>query len=166
MEEAPQMEGVLVSGVTHTKDEAKITILWVPDQPGIAAKIFSRLADEDLNIDVIVQDISEEGTTNISFTIPERDLPKAKRVVEALVAEIGAKGFQADDRIGKVSVVGVGMRSHSGVAAAMFQALYEKGINILMISTSEIKISCIVKEDRVEEAVRAIHERFKLSNLT
>lgn len=166
MEEVPQMEGVLVSGVTHTKDEAKITILWVPDKPGIAAKIFGRLADEDLNIDVIVQDVSEEGTTNISFTIPERDLPKAKRVVEALVAEIGAKGFQADDRIGKVSVVGVGMRSHSGVAAAMFQALHEKGINILMISTSEIKISCIVKEDRVEEAVRAIHERFKLSNLT
>lgn len=166
MEEVEQMEGVMVSAVTHTKQEAKLTILWVPDKPGIAATIFGRLADEDLNIDVIVQDISEEGTTNISFTIRQKDLQRAKKIVETLVKEIGAKGYQADEKIGKVSVVGVGMRSHSGVAAAMFKALSERGINIVMISTSEIKISCIVEENRVEEAVQAIHEKFKLSNLT
>ncbi len=165
-EEVKQMEGVVVSGVTHTKKEAKLTILWVPDQPGIAAKIFSRLAAEALNIDVIVQDISEEGTTNISFTISQDDLSRAKKAVEKLVREIGAKGFEADEHVGKVSVVGVGMRSHSGVAAAMFEALAEKGVNIQMISTSEIKISCIVAEDRVEDAVRAIHEKFQLANLT
>ncbi len=164
-EEVAQMEGVMVSGVTHTKKEAKLTILWVPDQPGIAAKIFSRLAAEKLNIDVIVQDISEEGSTNISFTISQDDLSRAKKAVEKLVREIGAKGFEADEHVGKVSVVGVGMRSHSGVAAAMFEALAEKGINIQMISTSEIKISCIVAEDRVEEAVRAIHEKFQLAKL-
>jgi len=166
MEEVEQMEGVLVSGVTHTKKEAKITILWVPDQPGIAAKIFGRLAGEDLNVDVIVQDVSEEGTTNISFTIHQDELTRAKGIVEQLVQELGAKGFEADEHIGKVSVVGVGMKTHSGVAAAMFQALSEKGINIEMISTSEIKISVILKEERVEEALQAIHDKFKLSNLT
>ncbi len=165
-EEVAQMEGVIVSSVTHTKKEAKITILWVPDQPGIAAKIFSRLAAAALNLDVIVQDISEEGTTNISFTISQDDLGRAKKIVGELVREIGAKGFQAEEHIGKVSVVGIGMRSHSGVAAAMFEALAEKGINIQMISTSEIKISCIVAENRVEDAVRAIHEKFHLANLT
>ncbi len=166
MEEVKHMEGVVVSGVTYTKQEAKLTILWVPDRPGVAAKIFGRLAVENINIDVIVQDISEEGTTNISFTVSEADLPRAKTVVEKIVQEVGAKGFQADDKVGKVSVIGVGMRTHSGVAAAMFEALAEKGINIQMISTSEIKISCIVAESLVEEAVRAIHEKFKLSNLT
>ncbi len=165
-EEVQQMEGVVVSGVTYTKNEAKLTILWVPDRPGIAAKIFGDLAAQDLNIDVIVQDVSEDGTTNISFTVSQQDLPRAKTALEKLVREIGAKGFQADESVGKVSVVGVGMRAHSGVAAAMFQALAERGINIQMISTSEIKISCIVAESRVEEAVRAIHEKFKLSKLT
>jgi aspartate kinase len=165
-EEVKLMEGVVVSGVTYTKNEAKLTILWVPDRPGIAAKVFGRLASEDLNIDVIVQDVSEDGTTNISFTISKQDLTRAKGIVEKLVQELGAKGFQADEHVGKVSVIGVGMRTHSGVAAAMFEALAEKGINIQMISTSEIKISCIVSEERVEEAVRAIHEKFKLSNLT
>jgi aspartate kinase len=164
--EVEQMEGVIVSGVTHTKNAAKLTILWVPDKPGIAATIFSRLAAEDFNIDVIVQDISEEGTTNISFTIPQNDLARAKVVLNRLVQEIGAKGFLADEHVGKVSVVGVGMRTHSGVAAHMFEALAEKGINIQMISTSEIKISCIVAETAVEDAVRAIHEKFRLSNLT
>jgi len=165
MEEVKQMEGVIVSGVTYTKNEAKLTILWVPDRPGIAAKIFSTLAAQDLNIDVIVQDISEDGTTNISFTVPQSDLIRAKVAVEKLVKEIGAKGFQADEKVGKVSVIGVGMRTHSGVAAAMFEALAEKGINIQMISTSEIKISCIVAADRVEEAVRAIHDKFRLSKI-
>lgn len=165
-EEVKQMEGVIVSGVTYTKHEAKITILWVPDKPGIAAKIFGRLASEDLNLDVIVQDVSEDGTTNISFTISKTDLPRARGIVEKLVQDIGAKGFLADEHVGKVSVVGVGMRTHSGVAAEMFGALADEGINIEMISTSEIKISCIVAEDRVEDAVRAVHERFKLSHLT
>jgi aspartate kinase len=165
MEEVKQMEGVVVSGVTYTKNEAKLTILWVPDQPGIAAKIFSTLANLDINVDVIVQDISEDGTTNISFTVPQNELSRTKPVVEKLVQEIGAKGLQADEKVGKVSVVGVGMRTHSGVAAAMFAALAEKGINIQMISTSEIKISVLVSEDRVEEAVRAIHDKFKLANI-
>jgi aspartate kinase len=165
-EEVKQMEGVVVSGVTYTKNEAKLTILWVPDRPGIAAKVFGRLAAEKLNIDVIVQDVAEDGSTNISFTISKQDLVRAKGIVENLVQELGAKGFQADEHVGKVSVVGVGMRTHTGVAAAMFEALAEKGVNIQMISTSEIKISCIVSEDRVEESVQAIHEKFKLSNLT
>lgn len=165
MEEVKHMEGVVVSGVTYTKNEAKVTILWVPDQPGIAAKIFGTLAAQDINVDVIVQDVSEDGTTNISFTVPQSNLPRVKSVVEKLVQEIGAKGFQADEKVGKVSVVGVGMRTHSGVAAAMFSALAEKGINIAMISTSEIKISVIVAEDRVAEAVRAIHDKFRLSNI-
>ena len=164
--EVEHMEGVVVSGVTYTKKEAKLTILWVPDKPGIAAKIFSRLAKEDLNIDVIVQDVSEEGFTNISFTISQSDLNRAKQVVAQLVEEVSAKGFEADEHVGKVSVVGVGMRSHSGIAAAMFEAMAEKEINIQMISTSEIKISCIVAEDKVEEAVRVLHEKFKLSQLT
>ncbi|NTV53766.1 MAG: ACT domain-containing protein [Candidatus Firestonebacteria bacterium] len=117
-------------------------------------------------MDVIVQDVSEDGTTNISFTISKTDLPRARGIVEKLVQDIGAKGFLADEHVGKVSVVGVGMRTHSGVAAEMFGALADEGINIEMISTSEIKISCIVAEDRVEDAVRAVHERFKLSHLT
>ncbi|MBN1595492.1 aspartate kinase [candidate division FCPU426 bacterium] len=163
--EVQPMEGYLVTGITHAKDEAKLTILWVPDQPGIAAKIFCALAEADINIDVIVQDISEEGTTNISFTVNKSDLVRAKTILDRLASELGAKGVLADENIGKVSVVGVGMMSHSGVAAKMFSALAERGINIQMISTSEIKISVIVAEDLVEDAVRAIHERFNLSEL-
>jgi aspartate kinase len=162
-EEVKQMEGYVVSGVTYTKKEAKLTILWVPDQPGIAAKICGALADADINIDVIVQDISEEGSTNMSFTVPRSDLNQARQILEELAKELGAKGVQADEHIGKVSVVGLGMRTHTGVAGKMFSALAQKGINIEMISTSEIKITVIVSEDRVEEAVRAIHDTFNLS---
>ncbi len=161
-EEVKTMEGYVVSGVTHTKKEAKITILGVPDKPGVAAQIFSRIAEEAINIDDIVQNISEEGTTNISFTIGFGELNKAKTVVSALIEEIGAK-LSIDEHVGKVSVVGVGMKSHTGVARDMFRALADKKINIQMISTSEIKISCILAEQDVEEAVRAIHDKFKLS---
>jgi aspartate kinase len=162
-EEVDQMEGYIVSGVTYTKKEAKLTILWVPDQPGIAARICGGLAEADINIDVIVQDISEEGTTNMSFTIPRSDLPRAKAMLEKMAKEMGAKGVQTDEHIGKVSVVGVGMRSHTGVAGKMFAALAEEKINIEMISTSEIKITVIVSEDRVDDAVRAIHDKFDLA---
>lgn len=156
------MEGYVVSGVTHTKKETKITILGVPDKPGVAAQIFSRIAEETINIDDIVQNISEEGTTNISFTIGTGELNKTKAVMTALVQEIGAE-LSIDEHVGKVSVVGVGMKSHTGVARDMFRALADKKINIQMISTSEIKISCILAEQDVEEAVRAIHEKFKLN---
>ena len=161
-EEGHAMEGYVISAVTHTKKEAKLTILRVPDRPGVAAIIFGRLASEQVNVDIIVQNISEDGTTNLSFTVSLDDLPKARTLMEALIKETGAEGFQADDRIGKVSVVGVGMRTHSGVAATMFEALADKGINIQMISTSDIKISCVVDQDQVEDAVRAVHARFKL----
>lgn len=160
--EVKTMEGYVVSGVTHTKKETKITILGVPDKPGVAAQIFSRIAEETINIDDIVQNISEEGTTNISFTIGTGELNKTKAVMTALVQEIGAE-LSIDEHVGKVSVVGVGMKSHTGVARDMFRALADKKINIQMISTSEIKISCILAEQDVEEAVRAIHEKFKLN---
>lgn len=160
-EEVKKMEGYVVSGVTHTTKEAKITILGVPDKPGVAAQIFSRLAEADINIDDIVQNISEAGTNNISFTISQNEIIKTKAVAEELVKEIGAK-IAIDEHVGKVSVVGVGMKSHTGVARDMFRALADQGINIQMISTSEIKISCILAEQDVAAAVRTIHDKFNL----
>ncbi len=156
------MEEVLVSAVTHDKNQARITVIDVPDRPGIAKAIFKPLAEANINVDVIVQNVSHEGLTDVSFTVAETDLPKAVRVIEGVVKEIGAKGYTADERIAKVSVVGVGMRSHPGVAAKMFETLAKEGINILMISTSEIKISCIIEDKYTELAVRALHDAFGL----
>ncbi len=159
------MEDVLVSAVTHDKNQARITVVDVPDRPGIAKAIFKPLADANINVDMIVQNVSHEGLTDLSFTVAETDLPKAVKVIEEVVKEIGAKGYTTDERIAKVSVVGVGMRSHPGVAAKMFETLANEGINILMISTSEIKISCIIEDKYTELAVRALHDAFGLGEV-
>ena len=159
-----EMEEVLVSAVTYDKNQARVTVIDVPDRPGIAAAIFRPIADANINVDVIVQNVSHEGLTDLSFTVARTDLPKAVKVIEDVVKEIGAKGYTTEDRIAKVSVVGVGMRSHPGVAAKMFETLAKEGINILMISTSEIKISCVIDEKYTELAVRALHEAFNLKD--
>lgn len=160
--EVKAMENIVVSGVALNKDEAKVTICDVPDKPGIAAKIFKDIAGQDINVDMIVQNVSKTGSTDISFTVPGTDLNKTIKVAKEISKKVGAGDITSDKNIAKVSVVGIGMRSHSGVAANMFEALAEKGINIEMISTSEIKISCVVKKESGEAAVRAIHEKFKL----
>ncbi len=160
--EVKAMEDIVVSGVAINKDEAKVTICDVPDKPGIAAKIFKDLAGENINVDMIVQNVSRTGATDLSFTVPGADLNKTIKVSKEISRKVGAGEVTFDKEIAKVSVVGIGMRSHSGVAANMFEALAEKGINIEMISTSEIKISCVVKKESGETAVRAIHEKFKL----
>jgi len=161
-QEVKAMEDVVVSGVTLTKDEAKVTICDVPDKPGVAAKIFKRLSDYSINIDMIIQNISRTRRTDISFTVPKMDLKKTLRVSKKAAREIGAEGVIADTNIAKVSIVGVGMRTHSGIAAKMFDALAKEKINIEMISTSEIKISCVVAKNSGEQAVRAIHSAFGL----
>ncbi len=156
------MEEVLVSAVTHDKNQARITVIDVPDRPGIAKSIFKPLAEANINVDVIVQNVSHEGLTDVSFTVARTDLPKAVKVIEEVVKEIGAKGYTTDENIAKVSIVGVGMRSHPGVAAKMFETLAKENINILMISTSEIKVSCIIEDKYTELAVRALHDAFGL----
>jgi aspartate kinase len=164
-EEDERMEKAIISGVTHDVSEAKLTIQDVPDRPGIAARVFRALADEGINVDVIVQNVStSDGTTDISFTVPREDGFRTRQSVERLIAEIGAHAVTYDDGIGKVSLVGAGMKSHPGVAATMFTALAEAGVNIEMISTSSIRISCVVREADVVKAVRAVHERFRLSD--
>jgi len=156
------MEQVVVSGVTYDRNQAKITLLGVPDRPGIAARLFGGIAKEDIVVDMIIQNISREGLTDISFTVPRVDAKKAMDLVSTLVREIGANDVQLTEDIAKVSIVGVGMRSHSGVAATMFETLAREGINIMMISTSEIKISCVVDAKYTELAVRALHDAFGL----
>lgn len=160
--EVKTMEDVLVRGVTVNKDEAKITICDVPDKPGVAARIFKSLADNDINVDMIIQNVSRTGATDVSFTINGTDLNRTLKCSKDIARDIGARGVTYDKNIAKVSVVGVGMRSHSGVASKMFQALASKRINIGMISTSEIKISCVINKKNAEEAVRTIHKAFRL----
>lgn len=160
--ENPKMEEVLVSGVALNEDEAKITIFKVPDRPGVAARIFKRLADGQINVDMIIQNKTETNTTDLSFTVAKSALPRSLRVVRQAAAEVRARHVGCDENIAKVSVVGVGMRSHSGVASKTFGALAKKKINIEMISTSEIKISCVVDGKKGKEAVRAIHKEFGL----
>jgi aspartate kinase len=160
--EDSKMEKTVVSGITYNKKEAKVTILNVPDRPGVASLIFSSIADADVNVDVIIQNISQKGATDVSFTVFQKDLKKTIKVLDKIVKKIKARGYIVDEKIGKVSAVGVGMRTHSGIASKMFKALADKKINIEMISTSEIKISVVVKENQVESAVRALHAAFKL----
>ncbi len=160
--EVRAMEDIVVSGVALTKNEAKVTICDVPDRPGIAAKIFKELAKQDINVDMIVQNVSRTGATDMSFTVPANDLNKTIKVARGISGSIRAGGIIFDKDIAKVSIVGIGMKSHSGVAAKMFEALAENRINIEMISTSEIKISCVVARKRGEDAVRAIHSKFGL----
>jgi aspartate kinase len=156
------LERAIVSGVTHDVSEAKATIVAVPDTPGIAARVFRALADSGVNIDMIVQNVSTEGTTDISFTLPKSDLPTAGPILDKLAADIGAASIDLDDDVAKVSLVGAGMKSHPGVAADMFEALAEAGINIEIISTSSIRVSCVVRAGDVERAVQAVHEKFRV----
>ena len=162
-QEDPSMEQAIVSAVTHDTSEAKVTILSVPDKPGIAAKLFRALADDGVNVDMIVQNTSVEGTTDISFTLPMADLPAGLKVTEAVASDLGAVGVTHDADIARISLVGAGMKTHPGVAAEMFETLAEHGVNIEMISTSSIRISCVVRADKVEEGVRALHRAFDLS---
>jgi aspartate kinase len=161
-EEDERMEQAIISGVAADDSEAKVTLEDVPDRPGVAATIFRALADEGVNVDMIVQNVSHEGSTDLSFTAPRQDLPRVKATLDRVVEEIGAARFTMDDGIAKVSLVGAGMKSHPGVAAGMFAALAAEGINIEMISTSSIRISCVVRASDADRAVRAVHQRFDL----
>ncbi len=162
--EETTMEDPIISGVTHDVSEAKVTIFRVPDRPGIAAKLFRALADANLVVDMIEQNVSTDGHTDISFTVPKADLARTMEVVDAVVAAIEAGGATADENIGRVSVVGAGMKTNPGVAATMFEVLAAEGVNIEMISTSTIRISCVVAESDVERAVRALHAAFELES--
>jgi aspartate kinase len=161
-EDEAMLEKAIISGVTHDTSEAKVTIVGVPDRPGVAARTFRALADSGVNIDMIVQNVSSQALTDISFTLPKSDLAVAEPILEAACKDVGAAGFSQDSDIAKVSLIGAGMRSHPGVAADMFEALAEAGINIEIISTSSIRISCVVRAADVERAVQAVHERFQL----
>lgn len=161
--EEREMERVVVSGVTYNKNEAKIEIMRVPDIPGVAAKLFKPIADANIVVDMIIQTTStEKGCADLAFTVPKTDFSKALQIVKESVREIGGKEVLSDENIAKVSIIGVGMRSHSSVATQMFSALANEGINIQMISTSEIKISCIIDSKYTELAVRALHDAFEL----
>jgi aspartate kinase len=157
------MEQVVVSGVTYDKKQAKITMTGVPDMPGIAARLFGSVGGANISVDMILQNVSQEGLTDISFTVPKADSKKAFDLSKRIAKEIGAKDVQIKDDIATVSIVGVGMRSHSGVAAKMFSTLANERINIMMISTSEIKISCVMDAKYTELAVRSLHDAFELS---
>ncbi|TLM66413.1 MAG: aspartate kinase [Deltaproteobacteria bacterium] len=161
--EDADMEAVLVSGITYDKNEAKISVMRVPDKPGIAAQLFSPLSDANITVDMIIQNVSHEGYTDLTFTVPRADFKKALKIVEESAARVGAAGVDSNETIAKVSIVGVGMRSHSGVASKMFSTLSAEGINIQMISTSEIKVSCVIDDKYTELAVRVLHEAFGLA---
>ena len=156
------MEQVVVSGVTGDRNQAKVTFVGVPDKPGIAARIFGAIGAANILVDMIIQNVSQGDLTDLSFTIPRADLPKAVDLANRIAKDIGAKSVEVKDQIAKVSLVGVGMRSHSGVAARMFETLSREGINIMMISTSEIKISCVIEEKSMDPALRALHKAFGL----
>lgn len=161
--EDKDMEAVLVSGIAYDKNEAKIAVLGVPDKPGIAAKILSSLSDANISVDMIVQNVSGGDLTDFTFTVTKADFKKALAITKEVAAEIKATGVEADESISKVSIVGVGMRSHAGVATKMFQTLAQEGINIQMISTSEIKVSVVIDAKYTELAVRVLHDAFGLS---
>ena len=160
--EDSDMEKVVVSGVAYDKNQVKVTVQGVPDKPGVAAKIFNTISDNNVVVDMIIQNIGEGGLTDMSFTVPRTDAKKIQDVMKKVVAEIGAKNVTVKEDIAKISIVGVGMRSHSGVAAKMFSAMAKEGINIMMISTSEIKISCVIDAKYTELAVRVLHETFEM----
>ena len=157
-----EMERVIVTAVTYNKDEARITVRGVPDRPGIAAQLFKPIGEAGIVVDMIIQNTSEEGITDMTFTVPKADFKKALEIARQAANNIGAERVLGDEHIGKVSIVGVGMRNHPGVAARMFQSLANAGINILMISTSEIKVSCVIDEKEVERAVQILHKAFDL----
>jgi aspartate kinase len=156
------MEQVMVSGVTGDRNQAKITFIGVPDHPGIASRIFGPIGSANILVDMIIQNVGQGDLTDLSFTIPRGDLHKAVDLANRIAKDIGARSVELKDKIAKVSLVGVGMRSHSGVAARMFETLAAEGINIMMISTSEIKISCVIEEQHLDPAIRALHQAFEL----
>jgi aspartate kinase len=162
VEEDADMEEAVVTAVTHDTSEAKVTVSGLPDHPGVAARLFRPLADKSILVDMIVQNSSAQGTTDISFTVPNDDLPAAVETAQAHADELGATGVTSDAAVARVSLIGVGMRSHPGIAATMFETLANEGINIDMISTSTIRTSCIVADHDVERAVRSLHSAFEL----
>ncbi len=161
-EEDESMEQAIVSAVVDDDSEAKVTVTGVPDRPGIAAQLFRSLADRDINVDMIVQNVSDHGVTDISFTVPREDLEEGTRITQSVADDIGAGAVTTDSRIGRVSLVGAGMKSNPGVAATMFETLAGEGVNIEMISTSAIRISCVVPEDDLVRAVASLHAAFEL----
>ena len=160
-EDEALLEKAIISGVTHDTSEAKVVIAEVPDRPGVAARIFRALADAGVNVDMIVQNVSQHGTTSITFTLPKSDVAVADPILEEVARDVGAGTIERDPDIAKISLIGAGMKSHPGVAADMFDALAEAGINIEIISTSSIRISCVVRASEVERAVQAVHDRFQ-----
>lgn len=161
-EEEKRMEHIVVSGITLDRNQAKITVQDVPDKPGLAARLFETISNQSIIVDMIVQNVGQDGLTDISFTVPRSDARKAERLAMTVASEIGAGEVRIKDDIVKISIVGVGMRSHSGVAAQMFSALAREGINILMISTSEIKISCLIDEKYSDLSIKSLHAEFQL----
>jgi aspartate kinase len=164
VEETEDMERLVVSGVTYTKDEARITLTKVPDRPGIASRIFNSVAEAGIVVDMIIQNTRKSGLTDLTFTVSKADYQKAMSIQKEVAESIGAEEVLGDEHIAKISVIGVGMRSHYGVAAQTFAALAKENINIMMISTSEIKISCIIEEKHTELAVRVLHDAFALDS--
>ncbi|MDA8282921.1 MAG: aspartate kinase [Actinomycetota bacterium] len=162
-EEDPTMEQPIVSAVTSDASEVKLTLTRVPDRPGIAASLFRALADETINVDMIVQNTSHDGTTDISFTVPRAELPRAKKATADLLVQVEASELLVDESVAQVSLIGAGMKTHPGVTATMFETLAKEGVNIQMISTSPIRISCMVEVDAAERAVRALHDVFGLA---
>lgn len=162
VKEDPTMEQAIISGVTHDLSEAKVTIAGVPDRPGVAATVFRSLADGEVNVDMIEQNVSSGGVTDISFTVPRDDLDRARKVMAVVMDQVGASSVDDDESIARVSLIGAGMKTNPGVAAEMFETLAAEGVNIEMISTSSIRISCVVSEDDAHRAVRALHTAFGL----
>ncbi|HNU19575.1 MAG TPA: aspartate kinase, partial [Hydrogenophilus thermoluteolus] len=162
VEEGQSMEQPIISGIAFNRDEAKVTLLGVPDKPGVAYQILGPIAEANIDVDMIVQNVGHDGTTDFSFTVSKNDLKKALGILEEVKRALGARAVEGDRSVCKVSIVGVGMRSHPGVAAKMFKVLADEGINIQMISTSEIKISVVIDEKYLELAVRALHKAFDL----
>ena len=158
------MEKLIVTAVTHDKDQARITLKKVPDQPGIAAKIFTPITEAKIIVDMIIQNTRAEGQTDLTFSVPKASFQQALEMQKKIAAEIGDEDVFGDEEIAKVSVIGVGMKDHSGVASTMFQALAKENINIMMISTSEIRISCIIEEKYTELAMRSLHTAFGLDD--
>jgi len=160
--EEKEMEKEVVSGVTYDRDQAKITVIHVPDRPGVAARLFMPLSEKNIVVDMIIQNASIQGHTDLTFTVSRKDIREATRIISEVVRDVGAEKLEVDDNVAKVSIIGVGMISHSGVAARMFDTLAREGINIMMISTSEIKVSCVVEAKYTELAVTVLHEAFGL----
>ncbi|MRR16894.1 MAG: aspartate kinase [Deltaproteobacteria bacterium] len=156
------MEREVLSGITYDRDQAKITVVHIPDKPGIAANLFTPLSERNISVDMIIQNASSQGYTDLTFTVSKKDMKEAQKIVEATAKEIGAKKVEVDDDVAKISIIGVGMVSHSGVAAKMFKTMADEGINIMMISTSEIKISCVIQRKYTELAVTVLHDAFHL----